>query len=221
LLTTRLIFNSYLQICCKNDWNNFLLLNTNGPSHNPTPAFLISVCVNISIIQSHGRHWESQDSKMLLLTCVYLRKISSWHQFIITLFILIFASFQRPVQLYTLCWQCYTYIHMHNIVPVCLWKRSSISFVTCRTYKNVLAFEMVFSLHVKIDRMCVDLNTNNTNMHIDIYAFKHVFNMQSLVLWCCQIECKCQLNTKEYISIIKLLIKNANVSDVSFLERSM
>ena len=31
LLKTRLIFNSYAHISCKNDWNNFLLLNTNGP----------------------------------------------------------------------------------------------------------------------------------------------------------------------------------------------
>ena len=31
LLKTRLIFNFYAQISCKNDWNNFLLLNTNAP----------------------------------------------------------------------------------------------------------------------------------------------------------------------------------------------
>jgi len=38
----------------------------------------------------------------------------------------------------------------------------------------VLAFKMVFSLHVKIDRICIDLKTNNTNMHIYIYAFTRV-----------------------------------------------
>ena len=31
LLKTRLIFNFYAHISCKNDWNNFLLLNTNPP----------------------------------------------------------------------------------------------------------------------------------------------------------------------------------------------
>jgi len=31
LLNTQLIFNFYAQISCKNDWNNFLLLNTNAP----------------------------------------------------------------------------------------------------------------------------------------------------------------------------------------------
>ena len=31
LLKTWLIFNFYAQISCKNDWNNFLLLNTYGP----------------------------------------------------------------------------------------------------------------------------------------------------------------------------------------------
>jgi len=31
LLKTQLIFNFYAHISCKNDWNNFLLLNTNGP----------------------------------------------------------------------------------------------------------------------------------------------------------------------------------------------
>ena len=31
LLKTRLIFNSYAQMCCKNDWKKFLLLNTNVP----------------------------------------------------------------------------------------------------------------------------------------------------------------------------------------------
>ena len=30
LLKTRLIFNFYAHISCKNDWNNVLLLNTNG-----------------------------------------------------------------------------------------------------------------------------------------------------------------------------------------------
>jgi len=31
LLKTWLIFNFYAQLSCKNDWNNFLLLNTNEP----------------------------------------------------------------------------------------------------------------------------------------------------------------------------------------------
>ena len=31
LLKTRFIFNLYAHISCKNDWNNFLLLNTNAP----------------------------------------------------------------------------------------------------------------------------------------------------------------------------------------------
>jgi len=31
LLKACLIFNFYTNISCKNDWNNFLLLNTNAP----------------------------------------------------------------------------------------------------------------------------------------------------------------------------------------------
>ena len=34
LLKTRLIFNLYAHISCKNDWNNLLLLNTNAPLNN-------------------------------------------------------------------------------------------------------------------------------------------------------------------------------------------
>jgi len=33
-LKIRLIFNFYAHFFCKNDWNNFLLLNTNGPLIN-------------------------------------------------------------------------------------------------------------------------------------------------------------------------------------------
>jgi len=42
LLKTRLIFNFYAKISCKNDWNNFLLLNTNVPLINY--VHLLGIC---------------------------------------------------------------------------------------------------------------------------------------------------------------------------------
>jgi len=36
-LKTRLVFNFYAHIACKNDWNNFFLLNTNGPLRTLKP----------------------------------------------------------------------------------------------------------------------------------------------------------------------------------------
>ena len=53
LLKTRLIFNVYAQISCKNDWNNFLLLNTNAPLSSASERKpIVLFCTDLALAES-------------------------------------------------------------------------------------------------------------------------------------------------------------------------